>query len=82
MSHKSSAPIEKPVAAHRDIARPHLFDLMLALIDARASRVDILDTRGAAELERYLQARHAARRSARSRRVSAHASTDTGSSSA
>ncbi len=55
------APVEEPVPARLKVARPHLFDLMLALMDARASRVSIMDAHGTAELERYLQARHAAR---------------------
>ncbi len=57
--------VQAPARSEPTVERPHLFDLVLALIDARVSHVDILDTEGAAEFERYYRARRAAHRAAR-----------------
>ncbi len=62
---KPAPTVHAPARSEPTVERPHLFDLVLALIDARVSHVDILDTEGAAELERYYRARRAAHRAGR-----------------
>lgn len=64
MKVKSSAPA--PSAPPTKAAeRPHLLSLLLSLLDARVTHVDVMDTTGEAELESYYRARRAARREAR-----------------
>ena len=62
---KPTATAQAPAPSEPTVHRPPLFDLVLALIDARVSHVNILDTDGAAELERYYRARRAAHRAGR-----------------
>lgn len=70
MLQKSSTRIGGSTPSAPKVERPPLFDLLLSLIDARVSHVDILDTAWGRELEEYLQARHAVRRAARGRGAS------------
>ncbi len=76
MSLKSSPPVETPAPRETTVERPHLFALLLALIDARVSHVDVMDTDVEAELERYYRGRHAAQRAARAASAEAPAPRD------
>lgn len=66
---KSPTPLDKAASTEAGIERPHLFGLLLSLIDSRFGHVHIMDTAGAAELEQYMRARLAARRAAWSQRA-------------
>lgn len=62
---RSSTPVGKPIPTRPTVERPSLFDLLLSLVDARLSHVDILETAWGLELEQYLRAQHVVRRVAR-----------------
>ena len=68
---KSSTPAQRPAPPESTVEPPPVLELLLALIDARVSHVEIMDTAGAAEVERYYRARRAARRAARDRQATA-----------
>jgi hypothetical protein len=68
MTVKSSAPAPRRTAGER----PHLVSLLLSLLDARVTHVDVMDTTGEAELENYYRARRAARREARASKPASH----------
>ena len=67
MSRKPATPV--PAAPPRVPAataeRPHLLDLLLSLVDARISHVDLMDTTAEEEIERYYRARRNAHRATR-----------------
>lgn len=65
MLQKSSIRVDPSIPSIPRAERPPLFDLLLSLIDARVSHIDILETAWGRELEEYLRARHATRRAIR-----------------
>lgn len=65
MSVKSPTPTRRSTRPGSLAERPHLLDLLLSLVDARVSHVDLMDTTAGAEFSRYYRARRAPRRANR-----------------